>query len=157
MDLRRQKHFMKQAQLNADLSYAEKLKVGAVAVRDGHAICDGYNGTPPGEDNVCEEFVPDDDFCRDEGCPQYGTTHVCGRLKTKPDVEHAERNLIYFAARKGIRLEGASLFITHSPCVPCARAILNVGFEACYYAHVHKEGEGRDWLASRSFNICQVV
>lgn len=148
MDLRRQLHFMEQAQLNAKMSYAEKLKVGAVAVRDGHAICDGYNGTPPGEDNVCEERIVR--YFDEKGKPFYD-------VRTKDDVEHAERNLIYFAAKKGIRLEGASLFITHSPCVPCARAILNVGFEACYFRHVHKAGEGRDWLTARNIFVCQVL
>ena len=144
ISLHKQKYFMDIAERTAQESYAKKLKVGAVAVRDGRSICQGYNGTPPGEDNTCEEVLY---VCDDPYRPY---------LKTKDDVEHAERNLIYFAARHGIRLEDASLFITHSPCIPCARAIYNVGFKDIYYATLFNDPSGLEWLAKRGVEICLV-
>ena len=143
MDTRRQNYFMRVALETAQLSYAKKLKVGAVAVREGRPICTGYNGTPPGEDNQCEAWVPDFD--------NIGSW----KLKTRPEVEHAERNLIYFAAKKGIALEGASLFITHSPCGPCARAILNAGIAEVYFKDEFNDKTGLDFLRAR-INVFQV-
>jgi dCMP deaminase len=141
LDSRRQKYFADVARATAGLSHAKKLQVGAVAVRDGRAICTGYNGTPAGEDNRCEDEVFDD---------------VLGpRLVTKDNVEHAERNLIYFAAKKGIALEGASLFVTHSPCMQCARAILNVGIRELYYETPFSDEEGLRFLQER-INVVRV-
>ena len=134
---RKLKYFMNVAHQTSLLSYAEKLKVGAVAVRDERIICTGYNGTPPGEDNTCEteHFICDDPYRR--------------VLKTKSDVEHAERNLIYYAARKGIPLEGSILFVTHAPCIDCARAILNAGITEVFYTHDYKTTDGVDYLTRR--------
>lgn len=132
LDDRKKAYFMRVAEETASLSYAEKLKVGAVAVRDGRIICTGYNGTGPGEDNTCESW--------DE---------VLGKLVTHPNVTHAEKNLIDFAARKGIALEGATLFITHSPCMACARSIANVGFEKVYYRSAFSHLEGLQYLQEK--------
>ena len=134
---RKHDYFMRVAEATAEQSYAEKLKVGAVAVNDGRIICTGYNGTPPGEDNRCEDRVPDFD--------NIGSW----KLQTRPDVEHAERNLIYFAARKGIRLEGASLFVTTSPCMECARAIFNAGIAEVHYKDLFNDTTGLEWLDQR--------
>jgi dCMP deaminase len=111
----------------AQLSYAEKLKVGAIAVRDNRVIATGYNGRLPGEPNECEyeQELPD------------GTV----KLTTRNDVEHAERNLIYYAAREGIKLKDSSLFITHAPCIVCARAIINAGFKSIYFLNNFNEPE----------------
>lgn len=124
-------YFLEIAHATAKLSYAEKLKVGAVAVRNNRVISTGYNGTPPGADNTCEDFIIQDGV---------------GSLKSRPDVEHAERNLIYYAARHGIKLEGSTLYITHSPCVECARAILFTGFSRVVWRELHKNGEGLNFL-----------
>ncbi len=132
---RKHDYFMRVAEATAQQSYAEKLKVGAVAVNDGRIICTGYNGTPPGEDNRCEDIV--------------WSEELGAHLKTRPDVEHAERNLIYFAARKGIRLEGASLFVTTSPCMECARAIFNAGITEVHYKDLFNDKSGLDWLDQR--------
>jgi dCMP deaminase len=121
---------MRVAVETAGLSYATKLRVGAVAVIDRRIVCTGYNGTPAGESNQCEDFFD-------------------GKLNTRENVEHAERNLIYYATRKGIALEGASLFITHSPCIECARAIANVGFIEVYYQTLFNHEEGLKFLNDR--------
>lgn len=108
----------------AKLSHARKLKVGCIAVKDNRVIATGYNGRLPGEPNKCEEEIK-----------SWNSKENCWELKlsTRPDVEHAERNLICYSARKGIALEDAALFITHSPCIECARAIINAGFVSVYY------------------------
>jgi dCMP deaminase len=152
-DDRRRTYFMRVARETALLSYAVKLKVGAVAVRDGRIICTGYNGTGPGEDNCCEYEVP-------VFLPSVLTgelIHINTVLKTKPNVTHAEKNLIDFAARKGIALEGADLYCTHSPCMQCASSIANVGFVAVYYQQTFNHEEGLNYLhAKRGVFIAQV-
>lgn len=116
-------YFMSIAELTAGLSHATILKVGAVAVRDKRVICTGFNGTPPGADNTCEHIVN-------------------GVLKTKRDVEHAERNLVFYAARYGIKLDGADLYVTHMPCEECARSLLLAGFSRVIYKNYWKTDAG---------------
>lgn len=130
---------MRIAQEVASMSYAKKLKVGAIAVRDRRILCTGYNGTPPRTDNLCEAY-----------------SATLGKLVTLPTVEHAERNLIYHAARSGILLDGASLYITHSPCIACARGVLLAGFKEVYYNDLHKE-DGIKFLSDNSIIIRKIV
>lgn len=132
------KYFMEIALLTSGLSYAEKMKVGAVAVRDKRVLCTGYNGTPPGSSNSCEHFSTE-----------------LNKLVTLPEVEHAERNLMYYAAKNGIRLDGAELYITHTPCVQCARGILLSGFSRVYYRNLHKS-DGMDFLAQHNIETTYV-
>jgi dCMP deaminase len=142
---RKKAYFMRVAEETALLSHAVKLKVGAVAVRDNRIICTGYNGTGPGEDNCCETVH----FHQDDPAQRY--------LKTKDNVTHAEKNLIDFAARKGIALEGAELFVTHSPCMACARSIANVGFTHVYYKTNFSHVEGLEYLKeARGVTITQL-
>lgn len=108
---RRNEYFMDVSRSASKLSYCVKRKVGAVAVRDGHIICDGYNGTPSGEDNVCEDV--------------YGVTFT--------GVLHAEENLIAYAAKKGIPLEGCTLYVTYPPCSHCMSVIKAAGFVEVVY------------------------
>lgn len=117
-------YFMAVAQSTAGLSYAKKLQVGAVAVRDSRIICVGYNGTPPKFPNACEDA---------EG-------------KTLDTVIHAEENLILYASKNGIALKGAILYITHSPCLHCARAIYGAGFIEVIYGEAYKNSHGLDFL-----------
>jgi dCMP deaminase len=135
-------HFSRAAQNTALLSYAKKLKVGAVAVRDNRGICDGFNGTAPGDDNTCEDWL-------------YDETLGAHKWKTRDGVEHAERNLIAYAAKKGIALEGASLFITHSPCIQCARMIRNVGIKEVYFKTLFSHTEGVDYLRDNKIPCTQ--
>lgn len=120
---------MDHARLAAGQSHAQKLQVGAAVFREGRCVCQGYNGTPEGTSNVCE--VLED-----------------GVLKTLPQVEHAERNLIYFAAKHGIPLEGTTLYVTHAPCEPCARAIKAAGIIKVIFGEEYKSPKGPELLKS---------
>lgn len=131
-------YFIAVAKLTAELSYCEKLKVGAVAVRDNRIIATGFNGTLPGMDNCCEVEVFDSDS------QQYV-------LQTKSETEHAERNLIAYAARNGIALKDATLYITHAPCIECAKSIINAGFKTVYWHSKYRSLDGLRFL--QRFNI----
>lgn len=130
------------------MSYCKRLQVGAVAVRDNRTILDGWNGTVPGQDNCCEEpkecpqcgdLLQPDPYCK--LCE--GTSVI---KKTKPTVIHAERNIIFYAAKKGIALEGATMYITHRPCIGCAQAMAAAGITRVVYAEDYKTAEGIDFL-----------
>jgi dCMP deaminase len=139
-----QQYFSKVADLTAELSYCTKLKVGAIAVRDRRIICTGYNGTLPGTDNCCEIEVKD---------PETGIV----TLKTRLETEHAERNLIAHAAKHGIALNQAELYITHAPCVQCAKAIINSGIIAVYWKNAFKTDEGLRLLNKIGvFTLCTI-
>lgn len=107
----------------AELSTATRLKVGAVIVKDHRILSYGYNGTPPGFDNDCE-YLSD------------------GRTVTKPEVIHAEMNSIYKTAKCGESLYGSSIFITHSPCLECAKAIASTGIQKVYYRQKYRADDG---------------
>lgn len=118
-----QDYFMDVAKRTAELSHATRLKVGAVAIKNKRIICVGFNGTPPGLPNECEK----------DG-------------HTLPTVLHAEENLILFAVRNGISLEGCSIYITHQPCLNCARMIFGAGFKEVFYNEPYRTYEGLKFL-----------
>lgn len=120
--------YMKIAETVAAASYAQKLKVGAVAVKDNRILSIGYNGTPPGMSNVCERKVAKED----------GTVE----LETVREVIHAEMNAIYKMARDGQSAQGATLFVTHAPCFECAKAILSVGIKNVFYKEDYRDIQG---------------
>ena len=114
-------HFMFIAEDAANrLSHAKKLKVGAVAVRDNRPFCEGFNGTPPGFPNECEDF---------EG-------------NTYDSVIHAEMNLVLYAAKHGISLKDSTLYTTHAPCISCAVAIHGAGVTKVVYKNDYKKEDG---------------
>lgn len=113
------------------LSHCQRSKVGAVLVKDGNIIAFGYNGTPSGVDNCCE---------RDN--------------VTVPEVIHAEMNAILKAARAGYAVEGAQLYLTLSPCVDCAKLILQSGIKRVLYSQQYRKTDGIDFL-KRFINISQ--
>ena len=99
----------------AALSTAVRAKVGALVLdRNNNMVAFGYNGTMRGADNTCEEFTP-------QG------------LVTKDSTIHAEQNLICHAARRGISIEGGTVFVTHSPCIKCATLLYQAGIMTVYY------------------------
>lgn len=122
-------YFIDLATRTARMSHCERLKVGAVAVRESRPILTGWNGTSPGEDNCCEETSQ---RWGDDG------VSIIYDKTTKQSVNHAERNLIEFASRKGISLEGCTLYITHAPCIECAKSIRNSGFIELVYKDVYR-------------------
>ena len=127
--------YMKVAQDFANLSHARKLKVGAIIVKDNRIISVGYNGMPTGWDNECEDAVTE------EG--EY-EAHVW--YKTKKEVIHAEINAIAKVAASTESATGASMFCTHTPCVECAKAIVQAGIKEVFIGEVyesdaHRSGE----------------
>jgi len=127
-------YFMAVSFETANLSYAQRLKVGCVAVKEKRIILCGFNGTPPGMNNVCEDS---------EG-------------KTLPFVIHAEENLILFSAKTGISLKDSSIFITHSPCPSCSRMILGSGISEVYFKHSYRDLSGLDFLRGNGIKIIQL-
>lgn len=127
--------FMNFASDVASMSYAVRLKVGAVAVRDRRVIAIGYNGTPKGTDNCCEDEVVLDPT-KDLISKGEHTVWRDGKnwiLKTKSNVIHAEDNLIRFANANYIDLNDCTLYITHSPCPSCGEKIIATGIKEVVY------------------------
>lgn len=123
---------MRTAENYAQLSYARRLQVGAIVVKDNRVISIGYNGTPSGWDNNCENETYLDDF------------HI--EMKTKPEVIHAEANAIAKLARSNESGEGADMFITHAPCMECAKMIYSSGIKRVYYKDLYRSSDGIDFL-----------
>lgn len=133
------------AERTAELSTATRLKVGAVIVKDNRILSVGYNGTPAGWDNCCEEVVSDNIHPR---------TRV---LKTKQEVLHAEANALMKLCRATDSSEGATLFVTHYPCIECAKLIYQAGISQVYYINDYKasKGSGELFLSNTGIEVCQ--
>lgn len=115
----------------AKLSSARRLKVGAIVVKDDRIISIGYNGTPVGWDNNCEDEVSGADG---------------EQLVTKREVIHAEGNAIAKLARSNESGLGSTMFLTHSPCMECARLIYASGIDCVYYEHEYRDLSGIEFL-----------
>jgi dCMP deaminase len=126
----------------AELSSAIRLKVGAIAVKDDRIISIGYNGTPAGWDNSCEDKIWTQDG-------DYG-------LKTKPEVIHAESNCISKLAKSLESGLGATMFITHAPCLSCAKLIYQSGIGSVYYRNSYRDTAGIDFLTQCKLPLTQV-
>ena len=133
----------------AELSYARRLHVGAVIVKDDSVISYGYNGMPAGWDNNCE----------DESVELYsgfeGAIHRTV-LKTKPEVLHAESNAIAKLARSHNSGLGADLFITHSTCIDCAKLIYQSGIKRVFFGESYRDNAGIDFLLKSNIEVVQV-
>ena len=132
--------YMKMAQDVSQLSYARRLKVGTVIVKD-NVVTYGYNGTPAGWDNNCEDELIDERW--------YVT------LKTKPEVLHSEANALMKIAKSTISSEGATLFCTHSPCIDCAKMIYQAGIFTVYYRDEYKSTDGIEFLKKSGVDVKQ--
>jgi dCMP deaminase len=137
------KYFATIAEETAKLSNAKKLQVGCVIVKDNRILSIGYNGTPSGWSNECE-------FVIDTGTNIY--------YETKPEVLHAERNALDKIAKSTESSEGADLFVTHTPCIECAKSIYNTGIKQVYYINEYDGtvGSGIKFLEKAGIEICQV-
>lgn len=127
-DKRMKHYFMNVVNDTAKLSYAKRNKVGAVIVKDNRIISIGFNGTPHGFDNCCEETLED------------------GSLKTKSNVIHAEMNSIAFAAKYDIGTNGCELYCSLSPCVNCALLIIQSGIKTVYFSEIYRDTSGLEML-----------
>jgi len=123
---------MNAAEVYSQLSSAIRLKVGCVIVKNDTIIGIGYNGMPSGWTNVCE-----DEYINDVGELL---------LKTKPEALHAESNAIAKVARSTNSCDGATLFVTHAPCLDCAKMIYQAGIIEVYYHHSYRNDAGIEFL-----------
>ena len=121
---------METAKIWANASRCSRNKVGAIIARDGRIIATGYNGTPPGFDNCCEDC---------DG-------------NTKEEVIHAEQNAILFCARNGLSTLGTTLYVTLSPCPSCAKMIAAAGIEKVFYLDEYRNPGGIDMLIRLGVN-----
>ena len=139
---------MKAAEVYAELSSATRLHVGCVVVKDNTIIGIGYNGMPSGWDNVCEDIeyvLKDECLNTDLQMKEYGfteTTHGWSRKITKREVLHAETNALAKIARSTNSSEGASLFVTHEPCLNCAKIIHQAGIKEVFYRNEYPSANG---------------
>jgi dCMP deaminase len=127
--------YMDVAKRAAEMSYAEKRKVGAVIVKEGNILSYGWNGTPSGFDNCCEDTLND------------GTT------KTKATVIHSEMNAILKLAKGTESGKGSSLYCTLSPCMDCAKAIQGSGIKEVFYEQEYRDKSGIDFLNKCGISI----
>lgn len=137
----------------AEESYATRLHVGAIVVKDNRIISIGINGMPSGWENVCEERIYLNEFANpfmtnDECDIQYPYEDRYGRysLKSKPEVLHAETNAISKLAKSSESGDGAAIFITHSPCLNCAKMIYQAGITEVYYRNEYRCSDGIEFL-----------
>ena len=147
--------YMKMAQIWASNSYARRNKVGALIVKDGMIISDGFNGTPSGFENECEEVIPCANTCTNLFCQdcEYCKEH---KLKTKPYVLHAEANAILKVARSTNSSVGATLYCTMSPCLECAKLIIQSGITRLVYTEQYRDTSGLELLERAGIEIKQL-
>lgn len=152
---------MKVAETFAELSSARRLHVGAIVVKDDRIISIGYNGMPSGWDNNCEEteYVIDAEAHSSQIMISHGFTKSTNgwfRLRTKREVLHAETNAIAKLAKSTESGDGASLFVTHSPCLECAKLIYQSGINSVYYRHSYRDSSGIDFLGTAGVKVQQI-
>ena len=126
--------YLAMAEIWAQNSYCKRRKVGALLVKDRTIISDGYNGTPSGFENVCED--------------ENGVT--------KPYVLHAEANAITKVAKSGNSSAGATLFVTASPCAECAKLIIQAGIRRVVYRDAYRLTDGIDLLERAGIEVEQI-
>ena len=134
--------YMKTAETFAECSTAKRLHVGAIVVKDDRIISIGYNGMPSGWDNDCEDIKINNDG-------QY-------ELKTKPEVLHAETNAIAKLAKSNESGLGATMFITHAPCLDCAKLVYQSGINTVYYRNSYRDENGIQFLEKAGVKIEKV-
>ena len=127
LDLR----YLRMARIWAENSYCQRRKVGALVVNEKMIISDGYNGTPSGFENVCEDEMN----------------------VTKPYVLHAEANAITKLARSSNNSDGATLYVTASPCIECAKLIIQAGIKRVIYGEQYRLTDGIDLLKRANIEV----
>ena len=129
--LRFDQRYLEMARIWAKNSYCQRRQVGALVVKQGMIISDGYNGTPSGFENICED-----------------ETGV-----TKPYVLHAEANAITKLARSNNNSEGATIYITASPCIECAKLIIQSGIKRVVYGEKYRLMDGIELLERAGIEV----
>ena len=153
--------YMDWAKRCAELSHARRLHVGAVIVKEDTVISYGYNGMPSGWDNDCENtvFVLDEESMgTDMISLGYSRTENGNwvKLKTKPEVLHAESNAIAKLAKSSNSGIGSTIFVTHSPCMECAKLIAQSGISSVYYNENYRDDAGIRFLEKSGVEVTKV-
>jgi dCMP deaminase len=153
--------YMATARIFAELSHARRLHVGAIVVKEDRIISIGYNGMPAGWDNDCEykeyinvsnntgEFVSWDFDQQDENGTMY-------RLRTRPEVLHAESNAVSKLARSSESGDGSTMFVTHAPCLDCAKLIYQSGIRRLFYGEDYREDTGVSFLRQCGVDVSKI-
>ena len=137
--------YMKTAETFAELSHARRLHVGAIVVKDDRIISIGYNGMPAGWDNNCEYEVETE-----------AGDDVKIVLKTRPEVLHAESNAIAKLAKSNEGGLGATMFVTHAPCLECAKSIYGAGISHVFYRDSYRSEDGIQFLTKCGVSVEQI-
>jgi dCMP deaminase len=132
--------YMGTAMLHARLSKAKRAQVGAVLVTSHGVTLTGYNGTPTGLSNECETIT-------------WNSNHELKHLITKPEVIHAELNCILKAAREGVSCINATMYVTLSPCVPCAAMMIQAGVKRLVYKEMYRDQGGINLLMDADVDV----
>ena len=133
--------YMDLAKRISRMSYAVRLQVGAICVKDGRIISMGWNGTPANFDNCCENKV-----CMIDAPPS-------NVLVTKPEVIHAEQNAIFKLARDGESGKNSTMYCTHAPCTECSKGIIQTGIVRVVYAETYRVTDGIDLLHKAKIQV----
>lgn len=128
------KRYLRMAQIWAENSYCTRRQVGALIVKNKMIISDGYNGTPSGFENICED---------DNGL-------------TKPYVLHAEANAITKIARSGNNSDGATLYVTDAPCIECSKLIIQAGIKRVIYGKEYRLTDGLELLKRAGIELIYI-
>lgn len=128
--------YIRMARIWAENSYCVRRQVGALIVKDKMIISDGYNGTPSGFENICED-------------PETG--------RTKPYVLHAEANAITKVAKSANNCDGATLYITASPCIECSKLIIQAGIRRVVYQDSYHSDDGIRLLGRVGIEVVKIV
>ena len=151
------KAYMDTAKRFAELSYARRLHVGAIVVKNDRIISIGYNGMPAGWDNDCEDRVYATEWSIDNDIwTHQDETGRPYNLETKPEVLHAERNALDKLAKGTEGGDGADMFITHSPCLECAKSILGAGIKRVWFSEQYRDDSGLTFLEKSGIIVEQV-
>lgn len=165
------KTYMRMAEALAQLSHSVRSKVGCIIVsEDGQIVSQGYNGMPHGMDNCCEDKVysyfpgknckhPENCFkgkeCKCEGCVLSERSNEY-TLVTKPEVLHAESNAISKCAKWNSSTNGATCYVTLSPCVECSKLMIQSGIKKVYYKELYRNTQGIDLLKRAGIEVNQI-
>jgi dCMP deaminase len=127
----------------AAMSVAQRLQVGSLIVKDDNILAFGWNGMPSGWDNCCEDIIKH---------------HELGTCTTvsKAEVLHAEMNALMKLARSNESGEGATMFVTHSPCIDCAKGIYQAGIKEVYYKNDYRSTQGIEFLKQCTLEINKI-
>lgn len=160
------RRYLRMAKIWSENSHSQRLQVGALLVKDMRIISDGYNGTPSGFDNCCEISQPVyepsafcNPSCKTKEVSCAGCRHAkctIDKLVTKPEVLHAEANAITKVARSTNSSEGSTLYVTDSPCIECAKLIIQAGICRVVYSRQYRLTDGIELLKQAGIEVVQL-